>query len=283
MNQTTYVSSERNDIKQSKLNNVIKSLSDFVSCTTNDCTVQDYGEINYDGEITIGQVIKGTKRPRRANVPVISQNNVFLGYLDGAGNLTVRNNLQTLNTASEGHSSMTYLKSIMNTTTTEVDTCTNIRCSCCVCPVNSRNSLITRTYWDIQDCRIIACNMYQCIYMIYRSSACVGYGETSFCWGGDNSLCVYANNNIHIGSSVYSWNNPNPIVILDTSTYDLLYCPTNKEFIDCCLNETCGSNYCSSINSNGNGVTWSGTIYTELKNTVEYATTSYVRIREKYV
>ena len=58
---TTYVSSVDETKKRDSVNNVIKSLSCFITETTNDKTCQDYGYICYMGPIQVGQVIHGTK------------------------------------------------------------------------------------------------------------------------------------------------------------------------------------------------------------------------------
>lgn len=87
---TNYLSDESDTTRRTKINNVIKSLSCFISETTNDKTEQDYGIICYCGPITLGQIIKGTKIPKVANTPVIA-NNTFIGTIQGNGDLVVSN------------------------------------------------------------------------------------------------------------------------------------------------------------------------------------------------
>lgn len=91
---TNYVSSESNRYKRTKLNNVILSLNCFVSCTTNDKTIQDYGTLCYKGSVAVGQVIAGDRVPRKAGTPII-YNNTYLGQVDNDGNLVVTNNCMT--------------------------------------------------------------------------------------------------------------------------------------------------------------------------------------------
>ena len=86
-----YLSSETDRTKRAKLNNVIQSLDCFVSCTTNDKTQQLYGTIEYCGVITDGQAIAGTKPPMCANVPVSTVNGVWVGNINEAGNLIIKN------------------------------------------------------------------------------------------------------------------------------------------------------------------------------------------------
>jgi len=88
--QVTYVSSIPNRFKKAKLNNIIQSLNCFVTCSTPDTTVQDYGYICYSGKIYTGQIIQGNKKPQRAGTPVIV-NNTWLGAIDNNGNLKVEN------------------------------------------------------------------------------------------------------------------------------------------------------------------------------------------------
>ena len=88
--QVTYVSSVENRYKKAKLNNVIQSLNCFVTCSSPDTTIQDYGYICYCGCIYEGQYIQGNKKPRRAGTPVIV-NNTWLGTIDNNGYLRVEN------------------------------------------------------------------------------------------------------------------------------------------------------------------------------------------------
>lgn len=109
MNQVTYVSSEKDRVKQSQLNNVIQSLNCFVSCTTPDTTQQDYGEICYTGPIKKGQIIKGNKKPKKAGTPVIA-NGAWLGNIDRNGQLIITNNCNTTSSISitEGYVDIQY-------------------------------------------------------------------------------------------------------------------------------------------------------------------------------
>ena len=130
--ETTYVCSVENRYSRAKLNNVIHSLDDFVSCTTNDKTEQEYGTIDYCGPIAIGQVIHGNKRPRRKNVPVVTTSNVFLGYLNENGDIAVENNKQTqcitTNTCTTKSGTLTALNC---TSVTNMDYCGEVsNCSC---------------------------------------------------------------------------------------------------------------------------------------------------------
>lgn len=87
----TYVSSIDNREKRSKLNNVIKSLSDFVTCTTPDVTCQNYGIIDYCGTICKGQIIPGNHKSMRSGTPVTACG-TYIGKINGDGNLKVDNN-----------------------------------------------------------------------------------------------------------------------------------------------------------------------------------------------
>lgn len=98
-NNVTYVSSVGNTWKKTKLNNVIESLNCFVSNTTNDKTVQDYGTLSYTGKLYKGLHIQGDKKPKTAGTPVI-YNGIPLGKIDGNGTLIVQN---VTNTSSVPH------------------------------------------------------------------------------------------------------------------------------------------------------------------------------------
>lgn len=87
---TTYVSSIENKYKRAKLNNVIKSLSDYIDCSSPDETNQDYGLLKYNGPIYKDLVIHGNKRPKKTNTPVIVSN-TFLGTIDINGDLKITN------------------------------------------------------------------------------------------------------------------------------------------------------------------------------------------------
>lgn len=89
--QVIRVSSIEDRVKRSRLNNVIDSLNNYVSCTTNDTTSQDYGMISYCGDLKVGQIIHGNKRPRKSGTPIIVSN-TYLGLLATDGSLTVENN-----------------------------------------------------------------------------------------------------------------------------------------------------------------------------------------------
>ena len=91
MSEQVYLSSETDRTKRAKLNNVIQSLDLFVSCTTNDATKQQYGIIDYCGVLTEGQTIAGTKLPMRSGVPISTVNGVWIGNINEAGNLVVKN------------------------------------------------------------------------------------------------------------------------------------------------------------------------------------------------
>lgn len=94
---TTYVSSIENKYKRAKLNNVIRSLSDYVDCSSPDETCQEYGLLAYEGPIYKDLVIHGDKKPKKANTPVIVSN-TFLGTIDINGDLKITND--TLNEVS---------------------------------------------------------------------------------------------------------------------------------------------------------------------------------------
>lgn len=102
MNQT-FLSSEDNITKRAKMNNVIESLSNFVSCTTNDVTKQNYNTLEYCGEIYCGQKIKGSGIPSTTNTPII-YNGVYLGTIDSNGVLEVTNTKNTNTTITSTHS-----------------------------------------------------------------------------------------------------------------------------------------------------------------------------------
>lgn len=89
MNEMTYVSSINDRVKRQKLNNVIESLDCFISCTTNNKTLQNYGEMSYCGAIVPGQVVEGSRRPRRSNQPILTTTNAYVGSLNDAGNLII--------------------------------------------------------------------------------------------------------------------------------------------------------------------------------------------------
>ena len=96
----TYLSSENDYVKRSKLNNVICSLDNLISSTTNDKTLQDFGEIEYCGILCKGQVIHGTKPPSVSCVPVFTTSNVFVGYIHENGDLIVENDTDIVGTTS---------------------------------------------------------------------------------------------------------------------------------------------------------------------------------------
>lgn len=87
---TNFVSSVCDSTKCARLNNVIQSLACFVSCTTPDKTVQDYGIIEYSGPINVGTVITGTRVPRKTGTPIIVSD-TYLGTIDESGRLIVKN------------------------------------------------------------------------------------------------------------------------------------------------------------------------------------------------
>lgn len=109
MNQVTYVSSEQNRVKKSQLNNVIQSLNCFVSCTTPDETVQEYGLLEYTGTIKKGQVLYGNRKPKKAGTPVIA-GGAWLGNIDRNGRLTITNTCSSTSTISvtEGYCCIQY-------------------------------------------------------------------------------------------------------------------------------------------------------------------------------
>lgn len=109
MNQVTYVSSEQDIVKKSQLNNVIQSLNCFVSCTAPDKTEQEYGILSYTGTIKKGQVLCGSKRPRKAGTPVIA-GGAWLGNIDRNGRLTITNTCSSTSTISvtEGYCCIQY-------------------------------------------------------------------------------------------------------------------------------------------------------------------------------
>lgn len=90
----TYVSSECSTWKRTKLNNVIESLNCFVSNTTNDKTEQEYGTLSYTGKLYKGLHIQGDKKPKTVGTPVI-YNGIYLGKIDGNGELVIQNATST--------------------------------------------------------------------------------------------------------------------------------------------------------------------------------------------
>lgn len=90
----TYVSSISDRLAKSKMNNVIESLKNFVTCTTNEYTHQDYGVIDYCGPICVGQIIPGNKRSCKAGTPVTAMG-IYIGDIDQDGNLKVVNTSST--------------------------------------------------------------------------------------------------------------------------------------------------------------------------------------------
>lgn len=159
---TTYVSSEVNKYKQQKLNNVIQSLSDYVSCTTNDCTNQIYGTIDYCGYIYEGQVISGDKKPRRQDVPIKTTNNIFLGYLDNNGNLTVSNVQQTCGSSNNVDKSYCWCAGWCGCCTSDYECCYQVSCDCFpTCYYNCEIYEVAQTDYCIIDCYIkesLICN-----------------------------------------------------------------------------------------------------------------------------
>ncbi len=282
MNSVSYVSSETNKVQQAKLNNVITSLKDFVACTTNDKTEQEYGVIEYNGAICLGQTIKGNKKPRTRNVPVISNNNVFLGYLDETGSLVVSNNKQIYNTASSLCMTGTGTSAVCCSSIQECDTKYNISCTCEIKNTVEKNKLTTETTWNISDCCIICENMQQCIASVYNGSACAGYGCTTFFRDGENNQNVKANNRITVNGREYNWTSPT-LVCFDANTQKIVCVCDNKAFVDCCLHSAFSSSYNSVLCSCKNGLDFEMTLNCIIVDTVTYSTTDCVSILEKYI
>jgi len=282
-NSVSYVSSEKNKVSQAKLNNVITSLKDFVSCTTNDKTEQDYGVIEYNGAICLGQKIQGTKKPRTQNVPIISNNNVFLGYLDASGTLTVSNNKQIYNPPSQ---SLCMTGSgfavVCSSSISECDTKYNLSCTCTINNIVEKNKLTTETCWDIIDCCIICENMQQCVSSIlYNGTTCIGNGTTSFYRSGENNECVNACNNIYVYGTHYVWCSP-ALVQFDGSIQRIVALSDNISFIDSCLSNICSS-YSATRSPNKNGLDFEMTLNCKIDNKITYSTTDCVSISERYV
>ena len=92
MNEINHVSSIEDRIKKQKLNNVLDSLNDLIDCSYNSKTCQDYGQLCYEGSLTLGQTIEGTKQPQRQNVPIVTTSNVYIGDISSNGSMIVKNN-----------------------------------------------------------------------------------------------------------------------------------------------------------------------------------------------
>lgn len=91
MNEIAHVSSIDDRVKRQKLNNVLDSLNDLVDYSTNDKTKQDYGQIQYCGNLVLGQEIQGTKKPRRQDVPIVTTSNAYVGMMQPNGSVMVEN------------------------------------------------------------------------------------------------------------------------------------------------------------------------------------------------
>jgi len=156
----TYVSSEENRYKQEKLNNVLKSLDDFVSCTTNDKTCQDFGIIDYCGALTLGQKIQGSKRPKSSGFPVFTSDNIYVGELDANGTLTVSNVCQACSRSSlfpQPSAEATYCTC---SDYTPIEKCCyerQIYCCCSLCNIskNCQGCTVITDCYDIK-------NLYYC-------------------------------------------------------------------------------------------------------------------------
>ena len=282
MNSVSYVSSEADKMKQSKLNNVITSLKDYVSCTTPDSTIQDFGTLEYEGTICLGQVIKGNKKPRASNVPIISNNNVFLGYLDENGDLTVSNTKQICSTCTSLTVGGSAYAGVYPSSITECDTKCTLSCTCCVENKIEKNVFTTITTTCICDCCIICENMQQCIYRIYNGSSCVGCGCTHFCRRGENSEFVYALNCIAVGGCIFWWSSPD-LIQFNIDTQKIVHLSDNKAFVDGCLHCICGSSYCARLCDCKNGLDFEMSLECTFVDTVTYATTDSVSVYERYV
>lgn len=170
---TTYVSSIENRYQRAKLNNVIKSISDYVDCSSPDVTTQDYGLLQYDGPIYDGLVIQGDKKPKKANTPVIVSN-TYLGNIDINGSLKISNS--TLNnsaiTTSVSYLNLTYSAQQISSSCSSCFWCDNAQVKCCVTCCNccdSEGEYIERTTC----CTWCWCQHERCVFenAYYGSSA----------------------------------------------------------------------------------------------------------------
>lgn len=143
----TYVSSVGNTWKKTKLNNVIESLNCFVSNTTNDETVQDYGTLSYTGKLYKGLHIQGNKKPKTAGTPVI-YNGIPLGKIDGNGTLVVQNvtNTTTGWSESKGWTCICYGLYNYQSTPSSCTTCTGEQ-FCTWIDYCSENCKVTNCCW----------------------------------------------------------------------------------------------------------------------------------------
>ncbi len=284
---TSFVSSEKNKYQQVKLNNVIQSLSDFVNCTTNDCTKQEYGEINYFGPISIGQIICGNKKPRKQNVPVITTNNIFLGYLDPNGTITVKNNKQIVCSKDKSEPTRYTLLSaeIFDHEISEYNCCQLEKCSYePQIPIQEPNKLTTMAVWKIETSCRECCNMQQCIERICANNQCIGSGCTSFIWGGENCACIYAKNVICFNGRVCCWNGDKPVAEFDILNQTIkIFENRNRDFIDCCLQALCASYYSTLCNCKNGLCFYGNTCCINCYETTYQTTSANVCISEKYV
>lgn len=282
MNSVSYVSSEADKMKQSKLNNVITSLKDYVSCTTPDSTIQDFGTLEYEGTICLGQVIKGNKKPRATNVPIISDNNVFLGYMNENGNLTVSNVKQICNSNTSLNVTGTGVAIICNGSIPECDVKCTLSCTCCMETRIEKNLLTNITTTCITDCCIICENTAQCLKCIVCGGVCRGCGCTTLYRRGEYSEEVYAVNCVWVAGTPYQWTSPT-LIIFDYNAQKILHKCNNSDFINECL-ACCGyRNFYAVMSENKNGLDFELTLNCTFVDTVTYATTDSVSIYERYV
>ncbi len=282
MDSVSYVSSEEDKMKQAKLNNVITSLRDYVSCTTPDSTLQDFGTLEYEGTIRLGQVICGSRKPRAANVPIISDNNVFLGYLDENGNLTVSNTKQIDQPCSALSVGGMGFSSLCCNGITECHEKCNLSYNCSIETKTERNKFTTITTTCICDCCIIRENMQQCINLIYNGASCVGSGKTSFYRCGDSDEFIYAINCVSVGGSIKNWTSPT-LITFNANNQSIDRKADNISFVNECLHCFYGSGYFATLCSCCNGLDFELTLNCTFVDTVTYATTDCVSIYERYV
>lgn len=118
MENQKFVSSVKDKYARAKLNNVIDSLSCFVSNTTNDKTKQDYGTINYCGVLELGMKIKGDKIPASPGVVVTGTLSdgtpIVVGTINQNGELVVEDTIayRTTQSIQSGISSINMSVSI---------------------------------------------------------------------------------------------------------------------------------------------------------------------------
>lgn len=140
---TSYVSDADDTKKRDSVNNVIKSLSCFITETTNDKTCQDYGYICYTGPIQVGQVIHGTKKPKRGGIPVVT-NGLYIGSIDEKGDLLVTNTTQVRN----GYTSSTVYTGIQYTLY-EHQSYGDVGYECTACEPESETCCYNEDGWDV--------------------------------------------------------------------------------------------------------------------------------------